>query len=460
MIGEKIKNTRGVRLRGYEKRKVRKERIASYEEYKRDNEYENPKDDSNVEKISKSSYMQGNDFIHENAPNIPCEETPHSNDPFNSYEPLQKKNDNLSLSKDFEPTYPSGFTLDIENNNKGEGTHATNDQVKSIPSLIDLPLGGYSYAWAPKSASKTSKLNRFLISEVLMALFPQLSGLCLDKHLSDHRLIIMCELIIDYGSTLFHLSQKAKVRWSIEGDENSKHFHGNRKRSQIAIRGILLDGDWIIDSEKFPTRLNIEQVEELELSISYDEIKKNIVDQDIVAVVTEFFTSDFEKAFDFIRWDYLDDVLKSFGFGDKWRNWIFDFLDSVMGSVLINDSPTSEFHFQKGLKQGDPISPFLFISPPSWDASRFPSFHYLEVKVGATMSKLNSWKEITAKIYSRLSKWKLKTLSSGGCLTLLKCGNFLLKDPLHGLDSSKPFMVLEELSTTKTLRTEAPYGLI
>ncbi|GJW16021.1 hypothetical protein Tco_0020154 [Tanacetum coccineum] len=43
------------------------------------------------------------------------------------------------------------------------------------------------------------------------------------------------------------LAQKSKVRWAIEGDENSKYFHGiiNKKRSQLAIRGVLIDGDWI-----------------------------------------------------------------------------------------------------------------------------------------------------------------------------------------------------------------------
>ncbi|GKB36398.1 RNA-directed DNA polymerase, eukaryota [Tanacetum coccineum] len=74
------------------------------------------------------------------------------------------------------------------------------------------------------------------------------------------------------------------------------------------------------------------------------------------------FQVNFEKAFDFIRWDYLQDILKMFGFGYKWCGWINGCLNSAMGSVLVNGSPTSKFQFHKGLFSGIPIDSSLTLS--------------------------------------------------------------------------------------------------
>ncbi|GKD29693.1 RNA-directed DNA polymerase, eukaryota, partial [Tanacetum coccineum] len=49
---------------------------------------------------------------------------------------------------------------------------------------------------------------------------------------------------------------------------------------------------------------------------------------------TMIFKIDFENAFDSVRWDYLDDVLKAFGFGDKWRSWISGCLKLLRDSMV------------------------------------------------------------------------------------------------------------------------------
>jgi hypothetical protein len=70
---------------------------------------------------------------------------------------------------------------------------------------------------------------------------------------------------------------------------------------------------------------------------------------------------DFQKAYDSVDWGFLMYMLHRFGFNDKWIRWIKFCVCSGKMSVLVNGSPTEEINIRRGLKQGDPLAPFLFL---------------------------------------------------------------------------------------------------
>ncbi|GKB87478.1 RNA-directed DNA polymerase, eukaryota, partial [Tanacetum coccineum] len=344
------------------------------------------------------------------------------------------------------------------------GANAFNNFI-TMTGLVDLPLEGYSFTWSHKFASKMSKLDRFLITEGLLSLFPSISALWFDKLVENSwkkaactesnaiiklkrklqalkssikqwvkddkinanaaKLLIRARLLdldktIDQGrgtneiandrskllkelhdlntSTSFDLAQKAKICWAIEGDENSKYFHGiiNKKRSQMAIRGVLVEGDWyvkpsIVKKEflnhfsnrfsapvspkitlqaQFPKCLSLEQIDVLERTVTYDDIK-------ILAIILNA---------GLYKGIHIDDSLSL-------SHLLY--VDNVVFVVATTASS---------------IRCATFTSP----------FNYLVVKVGGKMSRLSSWDEVIVKISSRFSKWKLKTLSVGGRYTLIK----------------------------------------
>ncbi|GJT42913.1 RNA-directed DNA polymerase, eukaryota [Tanacetum coccineum] len=201
----------------------------------------------------------------------------------------------------------------------------------SVAGSEDVPLGGCSFTWCHKSATKMSKLDRFLISEGLMGSCPDILAITLDRYLSDHRPILMqrtwneahvtdsnamtklmkkmkylkkkirvwikvnkdssknykktlkaelteIDLLLNKGEgnsdvlnkrmsvskslqdldkiESMEVAQKSKIKWVIEGDENSKYYH---------------DMD-------FPNKLNLEQQVELENNVTREEIKRAVWD--------------------------------------------------------------------------------------------------------------------------------------------------------------------------------------
>ncbi|GJW20108.1 RNA-directed DNA polymerase, eukaryota, partial [Tanacetum coccineum] len=115
--------------------------------------------------------------------------------------------------------------------------------------LVDVKLEGYSFTWSHPSAFKMSKLDRFLVTEGIISLYPSISALCLDRHLSDHRPILLREVSSDFGPTPFRFYQswfkkklqdlKSIIRLWVK----HKKFHLHNAKNSLQNDLISIDKD-------------------------------------------------------------------------------------------------------------------------------------------------------------------------------------------------------------------------
>ncbi|GJT95488.1 RNA-directed DNA polymerase, eukaryota, reverse transcriptase zinc-binding domain protein [Tanacetum coccineum] len=377
---------------------------------------------------------------------------------------------------------------------------------------------------------------------------------------------------------IMEMAQKAKIKWAVEGDENSKYYHGviNKKRSKLAIRGVLVDGTWIdspplvkkaffdhfksqfeqpcssdvlLDRDftnkvslaqhgiipnggnssfitlipKIPNANMVKDFRPISLIGSVYKIIAKILENRLVTVLEDIVS---ESQYAFVKdrqildgpfilnelvqwWDFIDIILKKFGFGEKWCNWIGGCLRTSRGSVLVNGSPTPEFQFCKdaglfsGIRLDNSTSiTHLFYADDAifigqWNCSNIDiitrvldifhkasglrinmtkskllgvsvdqdiveqavskisctvlkmPFNYLGSKVGSLMSRTMSWNEVLERMVTRLSRWKIKTISIGRRLTLLK--SVLGSTPLYHMSMFRvPKKVIQLMETIRS----------
>jgi hypothetical protein len=71
------------------------------------------------------------------------------------------------------------------------------------------------------------------------------------------------------------------------------------------------------------------------------------------------FKIDFEKAYDKVKWSFLQQTLRMKGFSQTWCKWVEKFTQGGNVNIKVNDQLGPYFQTRKGLRQGDPTSPIL-----------------------------------------------------------------------------------------------------
>lgn len=70
---------------------------------------------------------------------------------------------------------------------------------------------------------------------------------------------------------------------------------------------------------------------------------------------------DLEKAYDRLRWDSLEDTLRAVGLTEGWVGKIMECVSGPSMNILWNGKKSESFKPSRGLRQGDPLSPYLFV---------------------------------------------------------------------------------------------------